>query len=57
MQPLLKAHSAEIQEFISKAENAGNTLGAAAKEQAMKQAKDLTSTENLNKAAQMGLQA
>ena len=57
MQPLLKAHSEEIKDFISKAENVGATVGAAAKEQAMKQAKDLTSTENSNKAAQMGLQA
>ena len=53
----MKAHQDEIKDFISKAENIGSTVGAAAKEQAMAAAKEATSTENLNKAAQLGLQA
>jgi hypothetical protein len=52
---LLKAHSEEIKDFISKVENVGDSLGAEAKKQAMSAAQAATTPENLAKASAMGL--
>ena len=54
-QPLLKQHSEEIKDFISKVENVGETVAAEAKKQGVAAAQAATSQENLNKAAAMGL--
>ena len=56
-QPFLKAHSEEINAFIKKAQSAGSELQKEGMAQATAMAKDATSTENLNKAAQFGLKA
>ena len=53
----MKQHAEEIKDFISKVENVGGDLAAQAKTQAMASAKDLSSPENMAKAAAMASQA
>ena len=54
-QPLLKQHSEEIKDFISKVENVGGNLADEAKKQGLAAAKEATSSENMAKAASLGM--